>query len=203
MSIKLNIVEKADSLFRTFGIRGVTIDDICKECGISKKTIYKHYTDKHALANKSLEYHYDKLFKEINSIIKNSSNAIETLFKISMHFRETLNDINPSFVHDLKKFHHDLFKVHQKSKEKLFVKTLRSVIKNGKNEGLIRVEINEGIISKLRIEMIEVAFNQDIFPQKNYNYMDIQIISFDLFLRGIVTSKGLKIYEKTLNTFKS
>ena len=35
MSIKLNIVEKADSLFRTFGIRGVTVDDICKACGIS------------------------------------------------------------------------------------------------------------------------------------------------------------------------
>jgi len=92
MSIKLNIVEKADSLFRTYGIRGVTVDDICNACGISKKTIYKHYSDKYALANKSLEYHYDKLFKEINSIVKNSSNAIETFFKISMHFRETLND---------------------------------------------------------------------------------------------------------------
>ena len=119
-----------------------------------------------------------------------------------MHFRETLNDITPSFVHDLKKFHHDLFEIHQKSKEKLFVKTLRSVIKNGKKEGLIRVEINEDIIPKLRIEMIEAGFNQDVFPQKNYNYMDIQIISFDLFLRGIVTPKGLKIYEKTLNTLK-
>ena len=60
----------------------VYIDDICKACGISKKTIYKHYSDKHALANKSLEFHYDKLFKEINSILQNSSNAIETFFKI-------------------------------------------------------------------------------------------------------------------------
>ena len=77
-----------------------------------------------------------------------------------------------------------------------------SVIKNGKKQGLIRIEINEDIIPKLRIEMIEAGFNQDVFPQKNYNYMDIQIISFDLFLRGIVTPKGLKIYEKTLNTLK-
>ena len=181
MSIKLNIVEKADSLFRTYGIRGVTVDDICNACGISKKTIYKHYSDKYALANKSLEYHYDKLFKEINSIVKNSSNAIETFFKISMHFRETLNDITPSFVHDLKKFHPKLHKIHEKSKEKLFVKTLQNVIKNGKDEGLIRSEINEDIISKLRIEMIESGFNQDVFPQKEYDYMNIQIISFDLF----------------------
>ncbi len=202
MSIKLNIVEKADSLFRTYGIRGVTVDDICNACGISKKTIYKHYSDKYALANKSLEYHYDKLFKEINSIVNNSSNAIETFFKISMHFRETLNDITPSFVHDLKKFHPKLHKIHEKFKEKLFVKTLQNVIKNGKDEGLIRSEINEDIISKLRIEMIESGFNQDVFPQKEYDYMNIQIISFDLFLRGVVTKKGLEIYEKTLTSFQ-
>lgn len=202
MSTKLNIVKKADSLFRTYGIRSVTVDDICNACGISKKTVYKHYSDKYALANKSLEYHYDNLFKEINSIVKNSSNAIETFFKISMHFRETLNDITPSFVHDLKKFHPELYKIHEKSKEKLFVKTLQNVIKSGKDEGLIRSEINEDIISKLRIEMIESGFNQDVFPQKKYDYMKIQIISFDLFLRGVITSKGLGIYEKTLTLFK-
>ncbi len=202
MSTKLNIIEKADLLFRTYGIRSVTVDDICNACGISKKTIYKHYSDKYALANKSLEYHYDKLFKQINSIVENSSDAIETFFKISMHFRETLNDITPSFVHDLKKFHPDLYRIHQKSKEKLFVKTLQNVIRNGKDEGLIRSEINEDIISKLRIEMIEAGFNQDIFPHKDYNYMKIQTISFDLFLRGIVTEKGLYIYEKTLTTLK-
>ena len=202
MSTKLNIVKKADSLFRTYGIRSVTVDDICNACGISKKTVYKHYSDKYALANKSLEYHYDNLFKEINSIVKNSSNAIETFFKISMHFRETLNDITPSFVHDLKKFHPELYKIHEKSKEKLFVKTLQNVIKSGKDEGLIRSEINDDIISKLRIEMIESGFNQDVFPQKKYDYMKIQIISFDLFLRGVITSKGLGIYEKTLTLFK-
>ena len=50
--------------------------------------------------------------------------------------------------------------------------------------------------------MIESGFNQDVFPQKKYDYMKIQIISFDLFLRGVITSKGLEIYEKTLTLFK-
>ena len=68
----------------------------------------------------------------------------------------------------------------------------------GKEEGLIRNDINDKIISKLRIEMIEIGFNQDVFPLKKYDYRDIQLISFDLFLRGVVTSDGLKIYEKFL-----
>ena len=47
--------------------------------------------------------------------------------------------------------------------------------------------------------MIEIGFNQDVFPLKNYNFRDIQYISFDLFIRGIVTEKGLMNYEQILN----
>ena len=68
----------------------------------------------------------------------------------------------------------------------------------GKDEGFIRDDINDKIVSKLRIEMIEIGFNQDVFPLKKYDYRDIQLISFDLFLRGIVTTDGLNIYEKIL-----
>jgi len=198
MNIKLNIVEKANSLFRTFGIRGVTVDDICRECGISKKTIYNYYSDKQSLANEAIKYHYNNLYKEIKSIINLTGNSIETFFKISSHFRETLNDTTPLFVHDLKKFHPDLYKNHQDYKEKLFEKSIQKVLKKGKEEGLVRDDINDKIVSKLRIEMIEIGFNQDVFPLIKYDYRDIQLISFDLFLRGVVTSDGLKMYEKIL-----
>mgnify|MGYP001456076411 FL=1 len=198
MNIKLNIVEKANTLFRTYGFRGVTVDDICKECGISKKTIYNYYSDKQSLANETIKYHYNNLHKEIKEIIDLSDNSIETFFKISSHFRETLNDTTPLFVHDLKKFHPDLYNNHQDYKENLFEKSLQKVLIKGKNEGFIRDDINDTIVSKLRIEMIEIGFNQDVFPLKKYNYRDIQLISFDLFLRGIVTTDGLNVYEKIL-----
>ncbi len=198
MNIKLNIVEKANTLFRTFGLRGVTVDDICRECGISKKTIYNYYSDKQSLANETIKFHYNNLYKEIKTIIDLSGNSIETFFKISSHFRETLNDTTPLFVHDLKKFHPDLYKNHQDYKEKLFEKSIQKVLKKGKEEGLVRDDINDKIVSKLRIEMIEIGFNQDVFPLIKYDYRDIQLISFDLFLRGVVTSDGLKMYEKIL-----
>lgn len=198
MDIKLNIVEKADTLFRTYGFRGVTVDDICKECGISKKTIYNYYSDKQSLANETIIYHYNNLHKEIKAIIDLSDNSIETFFKISSHFRETLNDTTPLFVHDLKKFHPELYNNHQDYKENLFEKSIQKVLIKGKDEGFIRDDINDKIVSKLRIEMIEIGFNQDVFPLKKYDYRDIQLISFDLFLRGIVTTDGLNIYEKIL-----
>ncbi len=49
------IINTAESMFFRFGIRSVTMDDIAKELGISKKTIYHYFTDKDDLVEKVTE----------------------------------------------------------------------------------------------------------------------------------------------------
>jgi hypothetical protein len=41
--------ETIRKLFLEIGIKSITMDDICNELGISKKTYYKEYTDKSEL----------------------------------------------------------------------------------------------------------------------------------------------------------
>ncbi|PDH45060.1 MAG: hypothetical protein CNE34_02755 [Rhodothermaeota bacterium MED-G18] len=195
MEVKDNITVISDRLFRKFGIRGVTVDDICSEGGISKKTVYMYFKDKHSIAKNAIDFYNNNLYNQIKIVIKNSSNSIDALIGISKKFRETLYDTTPLFIHDLKKYHPDLYKMTQDYKEQLFYKTLQNIINTGKEEGLIRVNINEEITSKLRVEMIESGFNQDVFPLKKFDFREIQNISFDLFIRGIVTKSGLSMYE--------
>ena len=49
------IIDTAESMFFRFGIRSVTMDDIAKELGISKKTIYHYFADKDNLVEKVTE----------------------------------------------------------------------------------------------------------------------------------------------------
>jgi hypothetical protein len=53
------------------------------------------------------------------------------------------------------------------------------------------------VMSKLRVETIDMAFNMELFPPNLYNILKVQLESIDHFIRGIVTTKGLEIYEKT------
>ncbi len=198
MEVKDKILNKADNLFRKFGIRGVTIDDICSECGISKKTIYQHYSDKRSIAKKAITFYYDTIYEEVQNIRKSSSNSIESFFSISKYFRSTMNDVTPLLLHDLKKFHPKLYKITNEYRENLFVKTIRKGISKGKKEGYIRKSINEDVISKFRIESIEIGLNQDVFPISKYDFRKVQIELFDLFIRGMVNTKGLKLYESII-----
>ena len=68
MEVKDNIILISDRLFRRFGIRGVTIDDICSEGGISKKTVYLYFKDKHSVAKSSIDFYHNNLFSQIKEI---------------------------------------------------------------------------------------------------------------------------------------
>ena len=49
MEIKERIIEEAALMFRTYGIRAVTMDMLASQMGISKRTIYENFVDKDEL----------------------------------------------------------------------------------------------------------------------------------------------------------
>ncbi|MGC9027842.1 MAG: TetR/AcrR family transcriptional regulator, partial [bacterium] len=49
--IRQRIVKKAAELFPRLGFSKVTMDELCDELGISKKTLYKYFTSKDEIAD--------------------------------------------------------------------------------------------------------------------------------------------------------
>ena len=199
MTVKQKIINKSDNLFRTYGLRGVTMDNISSELGMSKKTIYKYFQDKESIATESINFYFSGLLSEINRLNKTCKNSIEFSIKLSRFFRSTINDINPLYVKDVKKYYPSLDKIINEYKSKIFFKGVSDNIVRGKKEGYIRKEIDEVILSKLRIEEMEIAFDQDVFPYQEYDFRKVQVQFFDHFMRGILTEKGLEVYTKLFN----
>mgnify|MGYP006164675765 FL=1 len=111
--------------------------------------------------------------------------------------------MNPLYVKDVKKYYPTLDNIIKEYKNKIFLKGLAENIQRGKKEGFIREEVNEVILSKLRIEEMEIAFDQDVFPYQNYDFRKVQLEFFDHFMRGILTSRGLEEYKKLKNLIQN
>jgi hypothetical protein len=79
---------------------------------------------------------------------------------------------------------------------------MKKNIERGKKEGLYRPEINAEFISKVRIETIMLAFNQDIFPKNQYSLLYIQKELLNYFLFAVATPKGYKLITKYLKERK-
>jgi TetR/AcrR family transcriptional regulator, cholesterol catabolism regulator len=150
------IIEKADILFRKFGIRSITMDDISKEMGISKKTLYQYITDKNELVEKVVFAEIERL-KECAGHSESISgmNALEQLMNVGKNIKQVMNSSQPAREYDLKKYYPALYKELQRFKLEIMQFSMLRNLELGKEQGLYRREMNQEHITRFYISRIE------------------------------------------------
>ena len=196
MEVQDRIKQKADDLFRRYGIRSVTMDEIAAQLGISKKTIYQFYTDKDQLVDAVTE---DEIKFSQESCIRNaetSSNAIEEIFLVMEFVEIMFRNMNPAMLFDLEKYHPRGYKKFLEHKNRFLFEFIKQNLERGIAEELYRPEINIELMTRFRLESMMLGFNSEIFPPTRYNLAELQQEMIEHFLYGVTTLKGYKLILK-------
>ena len=193
------IIQGGEELFLTAGIKSVTMDDIAKHLGMSKKTIYQFFKDKNelviALVTKKLKEDED----QIAEIMSKSGNVIEEMINMMKCSEEIFSRINPIVIHDMQKYHPDAWAQFQKFKAEVLVSTLEELLTKGIKQGYIRPDIDVKIMARMRVIQVEMGFDTTIFPMAEFNPWKVQVQFLEHFNYGICTLKGYKL----LNQYKN
>ncbi len=199
MSQTEKIILGSEELFLKAGIKSVTMDDIAKHLGMSKKTIYQFFKDKNelvvALVKKKLQDDEDQMC----DIIKQSGNVIEKMINMMKCSEEIFSRINPIVIHDLQKYHSDAWKQFQDFKSDVVMQTLQDLLTLGIKQGYIRPDIDVKIMARMRVAQVELGFNTSVFPVAEFNTWKVQQQFLEHFNYGICTLKGYKL----LNEYKN
>jgi len=200
MDYRQRIVEEASVMFRTFGIRAVTMDMLSAKMGISKRTIYEVFRDKDELLKEVLSWMFDKQYKLLMKILSESKNVIEAIFKMIDLMSHHFQNMSPAFQLDIKRYHNDVFKkLDDKSMPPYSRENQEIIIARGIEEGIFRSNIDLDITNKCLFEMIRISNDVEVFPPDNYLSKDVIMNTYVNYLRGISTQKGLDLinyYEK-------
>jgi TetR/AcrR family transcriptional regulator, cholesterol catabolism regulator len=193
------IKEQANLLYKKYGLRSVTMDEIATSLGISKKTIYNYFEDKDALVD-AVIIHEIKLNEHQCDVDKaNATNAIHEIFLAMEMIQKTFADMNPSLVNDLKKYHAKSYTKFEMFKNDYLYNVIKNNIERGIKEELYRPEVSVDIIATLRLETMMLAFNQDLFQNGKYRLVFIEEQLIMHFLYGIASLKGYKLIMKYQN----
>jgi len=193
---KDKILKGAEELFMKYGVRSISMDDIARHLSVSKKTLYQHFADKEDIVTMVAKAHMQRSWTEFDEIRKSSKNAIDELSRISVCLKRNMEDMNPSLLFDLQKYHPKAWSAWQEYKTECIHESVSRNLKQGIEEGHFRPEINTEILSIVRMAMIEIAFDDKAFPQDKFKLSEVQMQIFDHFVNGIVTEKGRKLYQK-------
>lgn len=197
-AIKQHIIEGAQELFWTYGLRSVTMDDIANKLAMSKKTVYQYIQDKAELVYLCAEYQLENEFCNKQEASQQANNAIEEVLKIMEYNRQFFLNFHPSLILDLQRSYPKAWKMFLRHKEEKIIKGIQENMERGIKEGLYRVDINPEVIARMRMAQVESIFNPQIFSPKTYNIGDVQFQIFQHFLYGVVTLEGYHVLTKAI-----
>ncbi len=196
MEMRDRIKQKTDELFRSYGIKSVTMDEIATRLGVSKKTIYHSFADKDQLVDEVMG---DLIINTQNCCNKDkakATNAVHEMFLAMEMVQQMFENMNPVILYDIERNHPATFQKFLQHKNKFLLQVIKENIERGKKEELYRPDINTEVIARIRLETMMLPFNQEIFPKNKFNLVDLERQLIEHFLFGVATMKGHKLILK-------
>ncbi len=194
------ILEEASKHFMRYGIRSMSMDDIARELGISKKTLYQYFADKKELVHSVMKFHMDYTIDCFRNMKETPGNAIDILLRVSEILIEQLGQMNPSVKYDLSKYYPEAFKTLMDYKRGQVLDHIERNLMQGIKEGLYRKEMNTRVIAYFYLIRMDQVMTMEPDDEKMKNITTEAILNelFVYHVRGIANEKGIEYLENTL-----
>jgi len=194
--MKHEIIERAESLFLKYGFKSITMDDMARELGISKKTLYQHFKNKDDLVENVVNSHMDKECAMVDKLIASAKNALDEIFLIARMYIEHLEQISPSAIYDLQKYYGKLYSEVMARQDQFDLELISKNIKRGQKEGFYRKDIKVEIVAKMFTKLTLVVVNEMANKNSKYSRRDLVKELHQYHMRSLTTTDGQLKWEK-------
>jgi len=198
-SMKHKILEKAGEMFINYGFKSITMDDIAKQMGISKKTIYAHFKNKTKLIEQATLVIFELISSGIDCICEMQKNPIEELYAIKSFVMENLKNEKSSPQFQLQKYYPEIFHKLKLMQLEVMQKCIIKNLERGIEEKLYRNEIDLNFISRIYFNGIVGIKDEETFPLDIFSPNYLLESYLEYHIRAVATNKGLLKLEKLLS----
>ena len=194
---KCNIIKKAGEMFFRLGIRSVSIDDICRELGISKKTFYVYFESKDELVAQLLHSNVLYIAGKMEELLQ-MKDFRKLVARFLRHQEAEKNDVRrvPQLVYDLKKYYPRQFADFQTECFRTQKEYIMRYLEQGLQEGLVRANLNIELTAVLMAKIHSDAIRDfEEIEGHGHNMHQLAHTAMDIFVRGELSEEGMKLYE--------
>lgn len=196
MEDKKQFLQKATELFIEHGSKTLTMDDVAREFGMSKKTLYQHYRNKEALIEEVLDYKLNDIVEKMQKLDVEVENAVERMFCRDEQMEKAVSSNKSMMIKQLIKYYPAIFNKHMINFSEKFTEVLVKNIEKGRKQGVYREDFNAEINAKLFIQMMMSYDSSPIFEVNKINRHDFNIEVMMLYMNAITTEKGKEVLKK-------
>ena len=195
--LRERIIEVANAAFRERGIKGLKMDELAAQMGISKRTLYEVFGDKETLLIACIQQNQKNGELFMQEVIATSQNVLEVILRAYKRSIELAQKTTPKFLEEIHKYPkaYEVMNRHNSDTQRTI-----SFYQQGVAQGLFRDDVNFLIFQELVKNWMEMMLNSDILHK--YPFLDVFTSILLTALRGISTEKGIKLLDEFIVELK-
>lgn len=193
-AVRKEILNAAIEKMRIVGIRSVSIDDICRQLGMSKKTFYVYFESKDQLVKDMLAVYEQQLEQKMLREVEGKS-VVQILHEWADMAKNNEKDLEqpPPLMYDLQKYYPALCNMHKEHLCEMLCRNLKRFICKGQQEGVFRAELDADLTAQLFAYSHYLMMEQlQQYPKEREAIANIAVHGFKVMGRGIMTEQGLQ-----------
>lgn len=193
------IINKARDLFFSYGLKSVSMDDLARKSGTSKKTIYQLVADKNELVDKVVEDLVRGHSEALEQCTVQSRNAVEEVVLRGRVPFVTLASVNRSFFYELEKFFPATWAKLVAHRQHVMIPAIIGNLHRGVQEGYYREGLDTDLVAGIRLQQIITALDPQEFTGQKTSTQKLMNDLTEFYLHAITNNKGKQLLNKYLN----
>ncbi|OFX72936.1 MAG: hypothetical protein A2X12_09845 [Bacteroidetes bacterium GWE2_29_8] len=193
------LLPQISNLFRTYGIKSLTIKDIVMKLGISKNAFNVHFKNKEDVILKLAYSEIGKESDELNNLCIKHQHVIDQLYAISKYVVQKENELNSLLIYSMKKYYPEIWDNAMNIRKKNVINVITNNFNIGVKQGIYRKSIDLIVVvlfSDFLLNIRSIEMNKDWLINNFDNTFDI---IFLYHIRSIANKEGIEYSEEKLN----
>ena len=192
-----------DQLF-SFGYSSFTMDDLARELGMSKKTLYVHFPGKEAIIGRIVEYIGKGMSARLDGITRDPDRTfVQRLCAVVDTVGGVMGRLSQSTLRDLQRFAPAAYEHIDRMRQKNIPIIFSRLIRAGIAEGKVRPDLDPDFAAQFWLQAIRGLIQPDVLERTQLTPRQTLERAIDLFSGGLLTPAGRQDYEKHISDCKT
>lgn len=185
------ILEAAHRMLFSLGVQATTMEVLAKELGMSKKTLYQHFSGKEQMMEAIVDHLSEALHAKMESVFSEVGlNCTERLCRVADIIGSQMARLSPTLLADLKRNAPAIYAKIDGVRRRNIPKFFGRIIRDGIAEGSIRMEVNPDFACEFWLQALRGMMDPETLEKTGLSPKETLQASLSLFFQGLLTPEG-------------
>ena len=185
------IVAAALGRFMASGFSAVTMDDIARELGMSKKTLYEFFPGKMELLRATTRCNSDACQRELDEIASEKLDFFQRARKTFGYIARMYSRLTPAYLNDLRRSAPEVWAEIQEFRRVRVRRHMLELLDQGVAQGVLRKDLDRETLVRLYLTMTSALLDPEISGwEPGEQIAPIFEVFVRVYFEGLITDAG-------------